>query len=59
MEGNWFWLYGKLEKAPCGIWHHYIVGKTRTQLIVLGVSEEVLTKCNRKPQIVELDLDAL
>ena len=58
-EGNWFWLYGKLEKHCTGIWHHYVVSKTRTQLIELGVSEELLNKCNRVPQIVELDLDAL
>ena len=58
-EGNWFWLYGKLKKEWTGMWCHYVVGKTRNQMIELGVSEELLNKCNREPQIVELDPDTL
>ena len=58
-EGNWFYVYGALEKSWCGRWNPYAVGLTRNQLIELGVSEELLNKCNREPQIVELDPDDL
>ena len=54
-EGKWFWLYGELKKQWFGRWHPDIVELTRKQLIELGVSEELLNKCNDEPQIVELD----
>ena len=57
--GNWFGLFAGLGKQWNGRWGHYHVFLTRDNLIKLGVSEELLNKCNDEPQIVELDPDDL